>query len=63
MPSKRDVISISVYKGLDYFDQSTQDYSENSVDGKLNYSNLELKDRYRWGNFGTSFRWSHYAGC
>lgn len=57
MPSKRDVVSFSVYKGLDYFDQTTDEKSEFQL-GTDSY--VDLHDRSSWGNFGTSFRWSRH---
>jgi outer membrane cobalamin receptor len=58
MPSKRDVVSFSVYKGLDYFDQTTDEKSEFRLSGDSYSFNVNLHDRSSWGNFGTSFRWS-----
>lgn len=58
MPSKRDVVSVSIYKGLDYFDQTTDEKNESQLDGDSYSYYIDLHDRSSWGNFGTSFRWS-----
>jgi hypothetical protein len=60
MPSKRDVVSLSVYKGLDYFDQTTDEKSDFQLGGDSYSSYVDLHDRSSWGNFGTSFRWSRH---
>lgn len=58
MPSKRDIVSFSVYKGLDYFDQTTDEKSNFQL-GDDSYSYyVDLHDRSSWGNVGTSFQWS-----
>ena len=58
MSSKRDVVSFSVYKGLDYFDQTTDEKNEFQLGSDSYSSYVDLHDRSSWGNFGTSFRWS-----
>ncbi len=58
MPSKRDIVSFSIYRGLDYFDQTTDEKSDFQLDGNSFSSYVDLHDRSTWGNVGTSFRWS-----
>lgn len=58
MPTKRDIISFSIYKGLDYFDQTITEKSDFQLDDDSYNYEIDLHDRNSWGNFGTSFRWS-----
>lgn len=58
MPTKRDIISFSIYKGLDYFDQTITEKSDFQLDDDSYNYEIDLHDLSSWGNFGTSFRWS-----
>ncbi len=58
MSSKRNIVSFSVYKGLDYFNQTTDEKSEFQSGDDSYSSYVDLHDRSSWGNFGTSLRWS-----
>lgn len=58
MPTKRDIVSFSIYKGLDYFDQTITEKSDFQLDDDSYNYEIDLHDRSSWGNFGTSFRWS-----
>jgi hypothetical protein len=60
MPTKRDVISFSIYNGQDYFDQTTNEESESRVSGDSYSYYVDLHDRSSWGNIGMSLRWSHH---
>ncbi len=60
MPTKNDIVSFSVYKGLDYFDQTADEKSDFQLEGDSYSYYIDLHDRSSWGNFGTSFRWSRH---
>ena len=56
-PSKKDIISLSVYNGQDKLDNSNTVITYYLQDTSVNTINNYTKDITDWGNFGSSLRW------
>ncbi len=62
-PTKKDIISLSIYSGRDYLDQS-RDLDFSNIGGGITSGGTEFETRTDenvtdWGNNGASLKWGH----
>ena len=50
-PTKRDIVSLSIFNGEDILDNSRNDFGSSSISGGIT-------DKTNWGNTGGSLKWS-----